>query len=63
MADYCIVESGKTYKEEYRYDGIDSAGLIDDRPGYEKEQYNYNEGLYVGQRWFNDKNIKPIFPF
>ena len=71
--DYCtkienldnmtVLENGKTYKDEYRYDGIDSAGLIDERPGYDKEQYNYTEGLYVGQRWFNKQNIKPIFPF
>ena len=58
-----ILENGKTYEEEYRYKGIDSAGLKDDRPGYDKEQYNYTEGLYVGQRWFNKQNIKPIFPF
>ena len=63
LKDYTIQESGKTYELEYRYPGVDSAGLIDDRPGYEKEQYDYTEGLYIGQRWFNDKNIKPIFPF
>ena len=63
LADHTIQQNGKTYEEEYRYPGIDSAGLIDDRPGYEKEQYDYTEGLYIGQRWFNDKNIKPIFPF
>ena len=60
--DYCtkvtlqnneILSNGKTYAEEYRYNGIDSVGLQDDRPGYDKEQYNYIEGLYVGQRWFN----------
>ena len=28
-----------------------------------KAQYDYTEGLYVGQRWFNQKNKKPIFPF
>ena len=28
-----------------------------------KAQYDYTEGLYVGQRWFNLKNKKPIFPF
>ena len=47
-------------KDEYRYNGVDSAGLIDDRPGYDKEQYNYTEGLYVGQRWFK-KIIKSQF--
>ena len=63
MTNYTILENGKTYQEEYRYDGINSAGLLDKRPGYDKEQYNYTEGLYVGQRWFNKNNIKPIFPF
>ena len=58
-----IIENGNTYEEEYRYNGIDSAGLQDNRTGYDKEQYNYTEGLYVGQRWFNKKNITPIFPF
>ena len=26
-------------------------------------KYDYTEGLYVGQRWFNKKNKKPVFPF
>ena len=65
MDDYCttIEHLENTSKNEYRYDGVDSAGLMDNRPGYEKEQYNYTEGLYVGQRWFNKNNKKPIFPF
>ena len=58
-----IQENGKTFEEEYRYNGIDSAGLQDNKPGYDKEQYNYTEGLYIGQRWFNKQNIKPVFPF
>ena len=32
-------------------------------PGHDKEQYNYTEGLYVGQRWFNKQKKKPTFPF
>ena len=28
-----------------------------------KAQYDYSEGLYVGQRWFNKKNKKAVFPF
>ena len=63
LTNFSISESGKSYKDEYRYEGIDSAGLIDNRPGHDKEQYNYTEGLYVGQRWFNKNNIKAIFPF
>ena len=63
LTNYSETKNGKSFKEVYRYDGIDSAGLIDNEPGHDKEQYNYTEGLYVGQRWFNQKNIKPTFPF
>ena len=63
LENHTKCSNGKTYKDEYRYAGIDSAGLVDPRPGYEKEQYNYTEGLYVGQRWFNKHNKKPLFPF
>ena len=56
-------ETGKTWKDIYRYDGVDSAGLKDDTPGHDIEQYNYTEGMYIGQRWFNKHNIKTIFPF
>jgi beta-glucosidase len=63
LVNYSICETGQTYANEYRYEGIDSAGRKDDRPGHEKEQYDYTEGLYVGQRWFNKQKKKPIFPF
>jgi beta-glucosidase len=63
IANQTILPNGKTYAAEYRYEGVDSAGKKDDRPGYDMEQYNYTEGLYVGQRWFNKHHIKPIFPF
>ena len=62
LMNFTELENG-TYQEIYRYNGIDSAGLIDDLPGHEKEQFNYTEGLYVGQRWFNKHNKKPLFPF
>ena len=51
----------KTWKDVNRYDGINSFGLKDENN--DKEQYNYNEGLYVGQRWFNKNNKTPIFYF
>ena len=63
ITNLTIIKDGKTYRDIYRYDGVDSAGRVDDEPGHEKEQYNYTEGLYVGQRWFNKKNKKPTFPF
>ena len=52
-----------TWKDEYRYDGIDSAGKKDDRENHDMEQYNFTEGLYVGQRWFNKYKKAYIFPF
>ena len=61
--NYCTKNEPDYSNKEYRYIGVDSAGLIDNRPGYEKEEYNYTEGLYVGQRWFNKINKKTIFPF
>ena len=63
LCNFTILPNGNTYANEYRYEGVDSAGRIDNRPGYEKEQYNYTDGLYVGYRWFNKKKIKPTFPF
>ena len=63
LANFTKLPNNNTHANEYRYDGIDSAGLIDNRPGYDKEQYNYTEGLYVGQRWFNKMKKKPTFPF
>ncbi len=31
-------------------------------PGVNKQVY-YKEGIFVGYRWFNTKNVKPQFPF
>ncbi|OUM64902.1 glycoside hydrolase family 3 protein, partial [Piromyces sp. E2] len=31
--------------------------------GEEKTQYDYNEGLFVGYRWFDKKEIEPTFAF
>jgi len=31
-------------------------------PGVDKEEY-YDEGIFVGYRWFNTKGTKPQFPF
>ena len=52
--------SGKTYKDIYRYDGIDCHQKPDPSG---KEQIDYNEGLYIGQRWFNKNKKQPEFPF
>ena len=55
--------SGETYKDVYRYDGVGSVGNTDHEPGHVREQYDYAEGLYLGQRWFNKKGTKAIYPF
>ncbi|MHA2300854.1 MAG: beta-glucosidase, partial [Candidatus Thorarchaeota archaeon] len=31
-------------------------------PGVDKKVY-YDEGIFVGYRWFDEKNIEPLFPF
>ena len=41
---------------------------LEDTPTAEPETYNgtnsfYNEGIFVGYRWYDKKNIKPMFPF
>ena len=53
----------KTWKDIYRYDGIDCHGNPDNENNHDKEQIDYNEGLYIGQRWFNKNNKNFNFPF
>ncbi len=36
--------------------------VADSYPG-EKEVAYYNEGIFVGYRWYDKKNIDPLFPF
>ena len=50
-----------TYKDVYRYDGI--ACNADNDTSHQKEQIYYNEGLYIGQRWFNKNHKTFTFPF
>jgi len=52
--------TGQTYKDIYRFNGID----CHQKPNpYGKEQVDYKEGLYIGQRWFNKQGKQPEFPF
>ncbi len=32
-------------------------------PGDEEKRVFYDEGVFVGYRWFDEKNIEPLFPF
>ena len=58
-----ITQTEKTWKDIYRYDGIDCHAYPDNANNHDKEQIEYSEGLYIGQRWFNKNNKKPDFPF
>ena len=58
-----VVADGKTFKDIYRYNGVDSAGRQDPLAGHSIHQVNYEDGLYIGQRWFNKYKKKPTYPF
>ena len=32
-------------------------------PGDDEKNVYYDEGIFVGYRWFDEKNIEPLFPF
>jgi beta-glucosidase len=40
-----------------------STGDSRNYPGDEKKRVYYDEGIYVGYRWFDKKKIEPLFPF
>ena len=56
--DYCcdIIKTKcnetEKFRKKYRYNGSPNM-----------EEYKYSEGLFIGQRWFDLKRIKPIFNF
>ena len=58
-----INSNGDTWKSVYRYNGVDSDGRRDYKAGHSRLQIEYEDGLYIGQRWFNKMNKKPIYPF
>jgi beta-glucosidase len=40
-----------------------STGNRRNYPGDENKRVYYDEGIYVGYRWFDEKDIEPLFPF
>ena len=60
-----INESAReTWKDIYRYDGIDCHSNQDDIEVMIKSNIiNYTEGSYIGKRWFNKDNKSFLFPF
>ena len=46
------------------YDGQWPANTFEQFPGkYFGLEPTYTEGIYVGYRWYQKKNVKPLFPF
>ncbi|ORX77163.1 beta-glucosidase [Anaeromyces robustus] len=45
------------YPTDVKYDGTLPGG------GEQKTQYDYDEGLFIGYRWFDKQNIEPTYPF
>ncbi len=41
----------------------DSGDVLVKMPGKNQGKVDYSEGLFVGYRWFDEKNIEPLFPF
>jgi beta-glucosidase len=50
-------------QEAGAYPGIDAAGREFPQTPGSGPQETYGEGLYVGYRWYDAKNIEPLFPF
>ena len=40
-----------------------SSGDSRNYPGDENKRVHYDEGIFVGYRWFDEKQIEPLFPF
>ena len=40
-----------------------STGSSRNYPGNEEKKVFYEEGIFVGYRWFDDRDIEPLFPF
>lgn len=40
-----------------------SSGSRRTYPGDDEKKVYYDEGIYVGYRWFDEKNIEPLYPF
>ena len=58
--------SGKlpiTFPQKLADSPAHQSGLPRNYPGDEKKDVHYEEGIYVGYRWFDEKEIAPLFPF
>ncbi len=58
--------SGKlplTFPKQLEDSPAHSTGNPRNYPGDEEKKIYYDEGIYVGYRWFDKKEIEPLFPF
>jgi len=58
--------SGKlplTFPKKLEDSPAHSTGNPRNYPGDEEKRVYYDEGIYVGYRWFENKKIDPLFPF
>jgi beta-glucosidase len=58
--------SGKlplTFPKQLEDSPAHSTGDRKHYPGDEEKRVYYDEGIFVGYRWFDEKDIAPLFPF
>ncbi|MFX1561217.1 MAG: fibronectin type III-like domain-contianing protein, partial [Promethearchaeota archaeon] len=58
--------SGKlplTFPKQLKDSPAHSTGNRRNYPGDENKRVYYDESIYVGYRWFDEKEIEPLFPF
>ncbi|MHA2118917.1 MAG: glycoside hydrolase family 3 C-terminal domain-containing protein [Candidatus Thorarchaeota archaeon] len=58
--------SGKlplTFPKKLNDSPAHSTGERRNYPGDEEKRVFYDEGIFIGYRWFDEKNIEPLFPF
>jgi beta-glucosidase len=61
-----ITPSGKlplTFPRRLEDSPAHSTGDSKNYPGDEEKRVYYDEGIYVGYRWFDNQEIEPLFPF
>jgi beta-glucosidase len=52
-----------TFPKQLRDSPAHTAGSPSTYPGDAQKRVFYDEGIFVGYRWFDQRNIEPLFPF
>ncbi len=61
-----VTPSGKlpiTFPKQLNDSPAHASGSLRTFPGDEEERVHYEEGIFVGYRWFDAREIDPLFPF